>query len=206
MEAFKFIGLVVLAYLVLFLAGIAISTFWEIYRHRNGFGLKYPRKGKSGGFYYELHPRHQLTSMTSFQDALECVLARIAEELDSDVYFADLFVDGCCEGTLRVSLNEGVFHAPDSPIERVDFTSVSRKVTVKKAKRDTEETRADEIIMGREPKKLQRIAEEITEVKKAKEITERAKEITEESRRNNRSKTAEGTKEEEANTDQTPGP
>ncbi|CAN3365896.1 hypothetical protein DICA3_E27622 [Diutina catenulata] len=186
MEAFKFIGLVVSAYLVLFLAGIAISTFWEIYRHRNGFGLKYPRKGKSGELYYELRPRHQSTSMTSFQDALECVLARIAEELDSDVYFADLFVDGCCEGTLRVSLNDGVFHAPDSPIERVEFISVSQKVTMKKAERDTEETLPDEITVGREPKKLQRIAEEITEVKKAEEITKRAKEITEESRRNHR--------------------
>lgn len=121
------------AVLILIFAGFGVAVVAEYCRNRYGWGLKYPREGKFGTYYYEFHKRTPRQSMRDVQDALDDALTqvvfdkkvfakkRLLQRVKPTVYFGDVFADGVWQGTLRVSRTREVPKSiPDPPLERLD--------------------------------------------------------------------------------------
>ncbi|CAN3370990.1 hypothetical protein DICA2_F37456 [Diutina catenulata] len=119
-----------------------VSALAQFCQARHGWGLKYPRRGKFGTYYYELHKRTPNTSMADVQDALDRVLPEVVfekqvfanptllERVSPKVYYGELWVDGVWQGTLRVSKAKYVSKSvPDSPLDRLEYTTEAAEGT-----------------------------------------------------------------------------
>lgn len=108
----------------------------EYSRHKRGWGLKYPRRGRIGTYYYEFHRVNSKQSMMEVQDALDKVFPQIIHSLlfaldkGPQVYFADVFVNGEWQGTIRVSRTRRAKDTGDAPHDRYFYSTSTRKVTV----------------------------------------------------------------------------